>query len=159
MRSGGPTSPSMAAGWQPSSPAAPEPSSATTAPPSSGASYEVDFFWPDLGLVVETDGLRYHRTPAQQARDRLRDQAHTAAGLTGLRFTHAQVRFSPDHVAKTLAAVASRLRPEEGRATALPGPLRPKGASRPVARLTRRRPGFKGSDRDRRSGRSRGPGV
>lgn len=26
---------------------------------------------PDLGLVVETDGLRYHRTPAEQARDRL----------------------------------------------------------------------------------------
>jgi hypothetical protein len=25
--------------------------------------FEVDFFWPDLGLVVETDGLRYHRTP------------------------------------------------------------------------------------------------
>jgi hypothetical protein len=24
--------------------------------------WEVDFFWPDLGLVVETDGLRYHRT-------------------------------------------------------------------------------------------------
>ena len=23
--------------------------------------YEVDFFWPDLGLVVETDGLRYQR--------------------------------------------------------------------------------------------------
>src|SRR5262249_19525671 len=32
--------------------------------------YKVDFLWPDLGLVVETDGLRYHRTPAQQARDR-----------------------------------------------------------------------------------------
>ena len=30
--------------------------------------------------------------PAQQARDRLRDQAHIAAGLTPLRFTHAQVR-------------------------------------------------------------------
>ena len=60
--------------------------------------FEVDFFWPDLGLVVETDGLRYHRTPAQQARDRLRDQAHTAAGLTPLRFTHAQVRFEPGHV-------------------------------------------------------------
>ena len=25
--------------------------------------FEVDFFWPNLGLVVETDGLRYHRTP------------------------------------------------------------------------------------------------
>ncbi len=32
--------------------------------------FKVDFHWPDLGLVVETDGLRYHRTPAQQARDR-----------------------------------------------------------------------------------------
>jgi predicted transcriptional regulator of viral defense system len=28
--------------------------------------FEVDFFWPDLGLVVETDGLRYHRTPSAQ---------------------------------------------------------------------------------------------
>ena len=26
--------------------------------------FRVDFYWPDLGLVVETDGLRYHRTPA-----------------------------------------------------------------------------------------------
>jgi very-short-patch-repair endonuclease len=69
----------------------------------------VDFYWPDLGLVVETDGLRYHRTPAQQARDRVRDQAHTAAGLTPLRFTHAQVRYEPEMVLLTLAAVASRL--------------------------------------------------
>ena len=43
--------------------------------------FEVDFYWPGLRLVVETDGLRYHRTPAEQARDRLRDQTHTAAGL------------------------------------------------------------------------------
>jgi hypothetical protein len=42
--------------------------------------FRVDFYWPDLGLVVETDGLRFHRTPAQQARDRLRDQTHAAAG-------------------------------------------------------------------------------
>jgi len=71
--------------------------------------FKVDFFWPELGLVVETDGLRYHRTPATQARDRLRDQAHTAAGLTPLRFTHAQVRYEPAHVRRTLAAVARRL--------------------------------------------------
>jgi very-short-patch-repair endonuclease len=74
--------------------------------------FEVDFFWPELGLVVETDGLRYHRTPAEQARDRLRDQAHTAAGLTPLRFTHAQVRFEPDYVCMTLGLVAERLRPQ-----------------------------------------------
>jgi very-short-patch-repair endonuclease len=71
--------------------------------------FEVDFYWPDLGLVVETDGLRYHRTPAEQARDRLRDQTHTAAGLTPLRFTHEQVRYEPEHVLRILAQTASRL--------------------------------------------------
>jgi very-short-patch-repair endonuclease len=71
--------------------------------------FQVDFFWPELGLVVETDGLRYHRTPAQQAKDRRRDQAHTAAGRTPLRFTHAQVRFEPRYVAETLATVVRRL--------------------------------------------------
>jgi very-short-patch-repair endonuclease len=74
--------------------------------------FKVDFYWPDLGLIVETDGLRYHRTPAQQAKDRLRDQAHAAAGLTPLRFTRAQVWFQPEHVQTTLAAVARRLRSE-----------------------------------------------
>ena len=72
--------------------------------------FRVDFYWPDLGLVVETDGLRYHRTPAQQAKDRLRDQAHAAAGLTPLRFVRAQVRYDPAHVCRTLASVAARLR-------------------------------------------------
>lgn len=72
--------------------------------------FKVDFHWPGLRLVVETDGLRYHRTPAQQARDRRRDQVHTAAGLTPLRFTHAQVRYEPAEVVATLAAVAARLR-------------------------------------------------
>ena len=71
--------------------------------------YRVDFFWPDLGLVVETDGLRYHRTPAQQGRDRQRDQVHTRTGLTCLRFTHQQVGREPDVVVATLAEVAARL--------------------------------------------------
>ena len=67
--------------------------------------YRVDFYWPHLALVVETDGLRYHRTAAQQRRDRLRDQIHTAAGLRVLRFTHAHVRFEPAHVVAILSAV------------------------------------------------------
>jgi very-short-patch-repair endonuclease len=81
-------------------------------PPETGTrlnGFKVDFFWPALRLVVETDGLRYHRTPAQQARDRLRDQAHAAAGLTPLRFTRAQVEFDTHHVEATLRAVARRL--------------------------------------------------
>lgn len=68
--------------------------------------FEVDFWWPELRLVVETDGLRYHRTPAEQARDRLRDQTHTAAGLTNLRFTHEQVRYEPDRVLAVLRPTA-----------------------------------------------------
>lgn len=72
-------------------------------------SFEVDFYWADLGLVVETDGLRYHRTPAQQAADRIRDQTHTAAGMTQLRFTHDQIAFEKDYVEGVLRAVAARL--------------------------------------------------
>ncbi|HSK50219.1 MAG TPA: type IV toxin-antitoxin system AbiEi family antitoxin domain-containing protein [Solirubrobacterales bacterium] len=72
--------------------------------------YRVDFYWPDLGLVVEADSLRYHRTAAKQAADHRRDQAHTAAGLTPLRFTHRQVFYEPDHVRHTLEGVAGRLR-------------------------------------------------
>jgi very-short-patch-repair endonuclease len=71
--------------------------------------FEVDFYWPQLGLLVETDGLQYHRTPAQQAHDRLRDQTHTAAGLRPLRFTHEQVRYEPQHVLAILRATAQLL--------------------------------------------------
>lgn len=53
--------------------------------------FRTDFMWPDLGLVVEADSLRYHRTVAQQQRDRLRDQTHLARGLVPLRFTHHQI--------------------------------------------------------------------
>jgi very-short-patch-repair endonuclease len=85
--------------------------------------FRVDFYWPELGLVVETDGLRYHRTPGEQARDRVRDQAHTAAGLTPLRFTHWQVRHNPKQVERTLrAAVSIRHRPSSSpRLTGLGG--------------------------------------
>lgn len=72
--------------------------------------FEVDFYWPDHGLVVETDGWRYHRTPAAQTRDALRDQIHTASGLTPLRFSHHQVKYEPGHVHGVLERTAARLR-------------------------------------------------
>jgi hypothetical protein len=72
--------------------------------------FEVDFFWPELGLVVETDGWRYHRTPAAQTRDALRFQIHTAAGLTPLRFSHWQVKYEPHHVKDILTKTAANLR-------------------------------------------------
>jgi very-short-patch-repair endonuclease len=71
--------------------------------------HEVDFHFPTLSLVVETDGLTYHRTPAQQAKDHERDQDHFAAGLYPLRFTHGQIKYERDRVVRTLRATASRL--------------------------------------------------
>jgi len=73
--------------------------------------YRVDFYWPALGLVVEADSLRYHRTPAKQAVDHRRDQAHFASGLTPLRFSHWQIRHEPAHVRQTLAIASQRLAP------------------------------------------------
>jgi very-short-patch-repair endonuclease len=57
--------------------------------------WEVDFYWPDLRLIVETNGLRYHCTAARQTRDALRGQAHAKAGLVALSFTHWQVAREP----------------------------------------------------------------
>jgi uncharacterized protein DUF559 len=71
----------------------------------------VDFHWPELGLVVETDGLTYHRTAAKQSEDLRRDHDNIAAGRTPLRFSHQQVRYEPEYVREKLAAVARRLKP------------------------------------------------
>jgi very-short-patch-repair endonuclease len=72
--------------------------------------FEFDFFWPELGLVVETDGWRYHRTPSAQTRDALRFQTHTAAGLTPVRFSHWQVKHEPGHVLDILRRTVTHLR-------------------------------------------------
>lgn len=64
--------------------------------------WEVDFFFPDLGLVIETDGLRYHRTPSSQTRDARRDRAQVLAGMTPLRFTHHEIRYKSSRVRNEL---------------------------------------------------------
>jgi very-short-patch-repair endonuclease len=71
--------------------------------------FRVDFHWPGPGLVVETDGLRYHRTPAQQSRDLRRDRAHAAAGMSRLRFTHWELVHEPAEVARSVAETMSAL--------------------------------------------------
>lgn len=94
--------------------------------------FEVDFYWPDLGLIVETDGWRYHRTPATQTRDALRFQTHTAAGLTPIRFSHWQVKYEPDHVLNILRSTAAHLR----------GSLHPYLLSKGAGSRARKRPKF-----------------
>jgi very-short-patch-repair endonuclease len=70
--------------------------------------YEVDFYWHELGIVIEADGLRYHRTASQQKRALERDQAHLAAGMWPLRFSHWQVKYDAIHVRKILRSAVAR---------------------------------------------------
>jgi very-short-patch-repair endonuclease len=72
--------------------------------------FEVDFFFPSLGLVIETDGLRYHRTPSTQTRDARRDRAHTLAGMTPLRFTHWEIKYESTRVRSELRRIAATLK-------------------------------------------------
>ena len=69
----------------------------------------VDFHWPSLGLIVETDGWRYHRTPARQAKDNRRMQAHLLAGRTAIRISHHEIRYESDRVEATVVEVVRRL--------------------------------------------------
>jgi very-short-patch-repair endonuclease len=63
-----------------------------------------------LGLVVETDGLRYHRTASTQTRDARRDRAHALAGMTPLRFTHYEIKHESQRVRAELSQIAETLR-------------------------------------------------
>ncbi len=69
----------------------------------------VDFYWPELGLVVEADGAWAHRSAFKQTTDRRREHAHLLAGLTVVRFTRVQVKFEPQYVEDVLRGVVARL--------------------------------------------------
>lgn len=70
--------------------------------------FEVDFFWPELGIVIEADGLKYHRTASQQKRGLERDQTHLAAGMWPLRFSRWQIKHDPSHVQRVLRSTVAR---------------------------------------------------
>jgi very-short-patch-repair endonuclease len=80
--------------------------------------YRVDFYWPELELVVEVDGLRYHRTPLEQRRDLERTHALEGADIRCRRFSYWQVANESGYV----AGVLGKLRPPARR------PGRPRAA-------------------------------
>ena len=51
------------------------------------AGYEPDFLWRDARLVVEVDSRGYHRSWAEQERDRAKDAAFQEAGYNVLRYS------------------------------------------------------------------------
>ncbi len=61
-----------------------------------------DAHWPDHRLVVEVDGWRGHRTPAQLEQDHRRDFELRAAGYTVLRYTWRQLTETPRSVGREL---------------------------------------------------------
>ncbi len=71
--------------------------------------HRVDFFWTRLGLVVEADSLRYHRTAFRQSADMRRDHDHVSSGRATLRFSHAQIYYEPEYVARVLTTNIARL--------------------------------------------------
>lgn len=58
----------------------------------------VDFLFPELGLVLEVDGYRYHSKRDQFEHDRPRQNALFNAGYKVLRFTYRQIVDGPDAV-------------------------------------------------------------
>lgn len=81
--------------------------------------HRVDFYWADLGLVVETDSLRYHRTALKQSADKRRDNRHARSGLVTLRFTHRDISFAQAYVLGELRGVARSLQRNGGRSLTL----------------------------------------
>jgi uncharacterized protein DUF559 len=77
-----------------------------------GATYEVDFFWPDQRLVIETDGWTPHRTREAFETDRRRDADLLVAGLRVARVTWRQLTRDPDRVESMLVSL---LQAREGR--------------------------------------------
>lgn len=68
----------------------------------------VDFAWPDRGLVVETDGYKFHRGRAAFEDDRARDLRLRQAGFDVIRLSYRQVLDGPEQVADALRKVLSQ---------------------------------------------------
>jgi Protein of unknown function (DUF559) len=68
-------------------------------------SYEVDFHWPSLKLIIEVDGYRFHGGRRRSNADRDRDQLLFIAGWIVIRFTRDQVIGSPELVAQRLRRI------------------------------------------------------
>ena len=65
----------------------------------------VDFAWPELRVVVETDGFAFHSDRTSFRNDRRRDNALQRAGWRVLRFSFEDVLHSPDYVVAAVTAV------------------------------------------------------
>jgi Protein of unknown function (DUF559) len=61
-----------------------------------------DFFWPEWGLIVETDSVAFHSTAWERERDARKDEAMRARGLKVLRLRWAEVVDQPGAAARRI---------------------------------------------------------
>jgi very-short-patch-repair endonuclease len=88
--------------------------------------FEVDFFWPEFGLIVEVDGGRDHNLPFGNERDKEKDSQLRLMGFVVLRLTWAMLMRDPNgSIAKIRAHMdlcrAEGRRADPGFATASAG--------------------------------------
>jgi very-short-patch-repair endonuclease len=72
--------------------------------------FEVDFLWPDVGLVIEADSRRYHQTRHAFEEDRRRDRRLRLAGYEPFRITWRDVELAPAAVGAEIAALYEAVR-------------------------------------------------
>jgi very-short-patch-repair endonuclease len=77
-----------------------------------GKVFIVDFYWPGGGVVIETDGYRFHKSFKSFYNDRLRDFCLTVSGKTVLRLTGYDIVYdisgSLDKIWEMVTFVANR---------------------------------------------------
>jgi very-short-patch-repair endonuclease len=78
--------------------------------PVEGGSLEVDLCWPDLRLIVEVDGYRFHGGRERANSDRDREQRLAIGGWQVVRFTRDQIAADPAKCARRLAVIATERR-------------------------------------------------
>jgi very-short-patch-repair endonuclease len=61
-----------------------------------------DFYWPEWGLIVETDSVAFHSTAAAKRRDARKDEVMRALGLAVVRLTYAEVTDGPAETARRI---------------------------------------------------------
>jgi very-short-patch-repair endonuclease len=73
-----------------------------------GKTYEVDFLWRSAKLVVETDGGRFHDSPAAGSRDSGRNHALAAAGYFLPRLGWEDLRDRPEEAMREISRLLRR---------------------------------------------------
>src|SRR5262249_43245253 len=70
--------------------------------------FNADFFWPDVGLIVELDGGDFHRPRPAFERDHRRDIVHKDAGHEVLRVSGRQLDQEPIYIAAVVVRAYDR---------------------------------------------------